>query len=573
MRKRFTLSSIYRIRPNGLALAGALMAALLMGFLLVAGPVKAQTTPDDHNSQPTAAPTENHAQTALPTLPVNAQTAGQLIEGLDPAEITQLKALRGGELTPEQVTQLKALAVQKIKQYGPGLIDKLEDKNIQKQTTRLTWIGVVIVVAIPVLTFIIFLVYPLFRRKKIQEVAPGTSMKRVYGMYLPQAILVALVLFFLGLALLGIQFLLGYTLGGVTNPQLVLQRESIQYVIDESDQLVDKYTDLMVGLADDINEGDPDRPVFEIILQNAQQLKDDPVVNTAISIVQFVMPFLNYVALASFCLLLLFFLIRIRPDVMLLLKYPIDILEAEHKGAPLPAYISASVGTVAPAATPSASARQIGKMLMWVEVKVIAVFAVAILVVALIMSLALNFFFLPIIGILIDTINDAAEYFLYTEGSSNTLVLATTILMVFVVECIALFLFAFIVGLIRLQNVIRLRFGQQISWKQATTYMRKVGLRFLWVMVLLAILGMGIPFLVEKIDDVLYSGGNDPDLPLILLVAPAALVVILNLGMWLGRGFKTLMGLVLGSAAKELGLNQKDSAAAPVATTPTVAQG
>jgi hypothetical protein len=565
------------MRLAGLALAGALMAALLMGFLFVAGPVKAQTTPDDHNNQPTTAPTtaptENHTQTALPSVPVNAQAAGQLVEGLDPAEITQLKALRGNELTPEQVTQLKALAVQKIKQYGPGLIDKLEEKNTQKQTTRLTWIGLVIVIAIPILTFIGFLLYPLFRRKKIQEVAPGTPLKRVYGLYLPQASLVALVLFFLGLALLGIQFLLGYTLGGVTNPQLVLQRESIQYVIDESDQLVDKYTDLMVGLADDINEGDPDRPVFEIILQNAQQIKDDPVVNTAISIVQFVMPFLNYVALASFCLLLLFFLIRIRPDVMLLLKYPIDILEAEHKGTPLPAYISASLGTVAPAATPGATNRQIGKMLMWVEVKVIAVFALAILVVAFIMSLALSVFFLPIIGILIDTINDAAEYFLYTEGSSNTLVLATSILMVFVVECIVLFLVAFILGLIRLQNVIRLRFGQQITWKQTNTYMRKVGLRFLWVMVLLAILGMGIPFAVEKVDDVLYGGGNDPDLPLILLAAPVILLVVLNLGMWLGRGFKTLMRLALGSAAKELGLNQKEAPAAPVAAAPKIAQG
>jgi hypothetical protein len=570
MRKRFALSGTYLARPAGLALTGALLVALLMSFLLVAGPVKAQTTPDDHT---TPAPTENHTQTAVPTLPVNAQTAGQIIEGLDPAEITQLKALRGNELTPEQVTQLKALTVQKIKQYGPSLIDKLEEKNLQKQGTRLTWIALIIVITIPVLAFIGFLLYPIFRRKKIQEVAPGTSMKRVYGLYLPQAILVTLVLFFLGLALMGIQFLLGYTLGGVTNPQLVLQRESIQYVIDESDQLVDKYTDLMVGLADDINEGDPDRPIFEIILQNAQQLKDDPVVNTAISIVQFVMPFLTYVALVSFCLLLLFFLIRIRPDIMLLLKYPIDILEAEHKGTPLPAYISASVGTVTAAATPNATTRQIGRMLMWVEVKVIALFAVGILVVAFIMSLALNFFFLPIIGILVDTINDAAEFFLYTEGSSNTLVLATSILMVFVVECILLFLLAFILGLIRLQNVLRLRFGQQITWNQAITYMRKVGLRFLWVMVLLSILGMGIPFLVEKIDDVLYSGGNDPDLPLILLAAPVILVVVLNLGMWLGRGFKTLMGLILGSAAKELGLNQKDTPPAPVSTTPKIAQG
>ncbi|MBN9390070.1 MAG: hypothetical protein J0I20_18730 [Chloroflexi bacterium] len=548
----------------GLAAVAALLAALLMlgtFSTIVRAQTDTQTTPNPTENQGT---TENSGATAVPTFNPDEVTEADL-EGIDIAdngdhltadELAQIKQLRSGLLSEEQVDQLKVLASEQLAKFGPLAIKKLEAKSEKKQETRLFWIAMVIVVGIPLLALLGFLAYPLIIRKSIKRRAPNATLKQVYGLYLPQALMVTLVLLVLGGSLWGVQLLTGRVLGGVTNPQLVFQKQAIQYVIDDRDELINNYSDIMLGLARDITDGDPEKPLMDIILDNALQLKDDPLVNAANNIIQFVMPFLNYISLISFGLLLLFFLLRIRPDIMHMLKYPIDILEAEEQHRTLPEFDSVGVGVIQPGQNSSQTMRIVGRKLMWNEVKVMVVFAIILLAFATVLSLALILFFQPIVGWVVDAITTAAEYFLYSDDGANLLVWASIVLMLFLVECIVLFLVAFIFVLQRLQGVIRMRFAGTLTSQQALTYVRGVALRFLWVMAVVAILGMGLPFLAGFVDDQLYNKGHDPSWLLILLAVPAVLIIGLNLGMWLLQGFKNLARILTVTPARVFNLTK-----------------
>ena len=546
----------------GLAAVATLLAALLLvgTFSTIA---RAQT----------ATPTDNQTTTAAPaTDGENSEEVTQAdLEGIDipdngdhltADELAQIKQLRDDALSEDQVNQLKALASEQIGKYGPLAIKKLEAKSEKKQENRLFWIALIIVGAIPLLALLGFLAYPLIIRKSIKRRAPNATLKQVYGLYLPQALMVTLVLLVLGGSLWGVQLLTGRVLGGITNPQMVFQKQAIQYVIDNRDDLLNNYTDIMVGLAKDITDGDPEKPLMDIILDNALQLKDDPVVNAANNIIQFVLPFLNYISLISFGMLLLFFLLRIRPDIMRMLKYPVDILEAEEQHRILPEFDSVGVGTILPGQTASQTMRIVGRKLMWNEVKVMVVFAATLLAFATVLSLALILFFAPIVGWVVDAVTTAAEYFLYSEDGANLLVWASIVLMLFLVECIALFLVAFIFVLQRLQGVIRMKFAGTLTNQQTLTFVRGVALRFLWVMAVIAILGMGLPFLAGFVDDQLYNNGHNPSWLLILLAVPAVLIIGLNLGMWLLQGFKNLARILTVTPAKVFNPGKKKEAEA-----------
>lgn len=504
-----------------------------------------------------------HAQTPVP--PVSSQVVAQAgdfdEDAVDPGrhltaeELDQIKQLRAGTLSEAQVAQVKALASQQLEKLGPLAIKKLEEKSEKKQETRLVWIAVIIILLIPGLALIGFLAYPLVIRKTIRKRAPNATLKQVYSLYLPQALMVTLVLLVLGGSLWGVQLLTGRLLGGVTNPQLVFQRESIQYIIDNRDELIDNYQDIMVGLANDITDGDPEKPIMDIILDNALQLRDDPLVNAANNIIQFVMPFLNYISLITFGLLLLFFLLRIRPDLVRMLKYPVDVLEAEHEQRLLPEFDSVSVGPILPGQTPGQTMRIVGRRLMWNEVKVMAVFALTLLAFALVLSLALILFFAPIVGWIVDSVNTAVAYFLYSEDGAGLLVWSSIVMMLFLLECIIVFLTTFIFVLQRLQGVIRLRFAGKLDNKQTFSFIRQVALKFGWLMILVALLGMGLPFLAGIVDDQLYNRGRDPSWVLILLATPLVLIVGLNLGLWLLRGFKTLVRILTVTPEKVFHLN------------------
>jgi hypothetical protein len=557
----------------GFALFISFLAALILTGTL-ATLAHAQTSTPTDTSTTTPAPTVDHTTTTAPADDsVNSDEVTEAdLEGIDipdddahltADELAQIKQLRSGSLSEAQIEQLKAVASEQIAKFGPVAIKKLEAKSEKKQENRLFWIALVIVVAIPLLALIGFLLYPLIIRKSIKRRAPNATLKQVYGLYLPQALLVTLVLLVLGASLWGVQVLTGRVLGGVTNPQLVFQKQALQYVIDNREDLLDNYSDIMVGISKDLTDGDPEKPIMDIVLDNALQLKNDPVVNAASNIIQFVMPFLNYISLITFSMLILFFLLRIRPDIMRMLKYPVDILEAEEQHRRLPEFDSVGVGVIQPGQTSSQTMRIVGRKLMWNEVKVMVVFAVALLAFAAVVSLALILFFAPIMGWVIDAINTAAEYFLYSDDGANLLVWASIVLMLFIVECIVLFLVSFIFVLQRLQGVIRLRFAGTLTNQQTLLFLRGLAIRFLWVMVVIAVLGMGLPFLAGFVDDQLYNKGHDPSWLLILLAIPAVLIIGLNLGMWLLRGFKNLARILTVTPQKVFNL-KKDKKAEPV---------
>lgn len=527
----------------GLASFSALLAALLLVGML-------STVARAEDAHPTGVPTTTTPDGTPDPAQDNITTVTDAdLEGIDipdngdhlsAAELAQMKQIVAGGLSEEQMAQIRAYASDKIAQLGPVAVKRLEAKSEKKQETRLIWIAVIIVGGIPLLALIGFLLYPLIIRKSIRQRAPNATLKQVYALYLPQALMVTLVLLVLGGALWGVQAVTGRLLGGITNPQLVFQREAINYIVNNREELVDNYEDIMLGVANDITDGDSEKSIMEIVMDNALQLKEDPLVNTANNIVQFVMPFLNYISIITFAILLLLFLIRIRPDLMRMLKYPVDILQAEHEQRILPEFDSVSVGTIPAGQTPGETMRIIGRRLMWNEVKVMALFALTLLAFAALLGVALILFFGPLVGWIVDSINTAAEYFLRSDEGSGLLVWSAIVLMLFLVECIVLFLVAFIFVLQRLQGVIRLRFAGILDTKQSLVFVRQVAIKFGWVMLVVIVLGMGLPFLAGIIDDQLYNKGHDPSWFLIILATPLALFVGLNLFFWLLRGFKTL---------------------------------
>ncbi|NWJ48613.1 MAG: hypothetical protein HXX08_22365 [Chloroflexi bacterium] len=519
---------------------------LILCFSLTSRDTFAQTPPDSQNTP--------GDQTQLQ---YTDEDGFKVDEAFTAEEKAQLLELAKGGLSEDEIKQIKAIAAQKVRDYVPIAIERLDQKTQKTADTRLFWVFLVIVIGMPVLAFIGFMVYPLVVRKKIAQRVPNVKLGSLYKFYLPQALVVTVILLVLGSALWGIQFLNGRILGGISNPQVVLQREALNNLIDQSDQLVEDYTTMFVSLADNLNTADPDKAAFDLILDNANQLKQDPLVNFTSDAVGFVMPFLNYISLVSFLVLLLLFLMRIRPDVMRMLTYPVDVMEAEHYKKKLPDFDSRAAGIISAKENSSLTMREIAKKLMWTEVKVLAFFAVAITVVAFLMSLALVFFFNPIAAMLMETVNAGVDNFLQADGASGFLSFTMLVMMLFVVECVVVMLITFIMVLSRLQDVLRQRFAGKISWTQVRTYIQKVLLRFVWLLAVITVLGFGLPYLVDfGINQLIEhnSKGQEPNWGLVLLVIPISLMVAFNLLFWLLRGFKMMAKLIKVTAAMEFNL-------------------
>jgi hypothetical protein len=76
-------------------------------------------------------------------------------------------------------------------------------------------------------------------------------------------------------------------------------------------------------------------------------------------------------------------------------------------------------------------------------------------------------------------------------------------------------------------------------------------------MLLLIVMGIGLPYLATQADDILYKNIKDANYALILLAIPTALLVGMTVLLWLLRGFKIMVSLLTKSAAKDLGLPGK----------------
>jgi hypothetical protein len=242
---------------------------------------------------------------------------------------------------------------------------------------------------------------------------------------------------------------------------------------------------------------------------------------------------------------------------MRMLTYPVDALEAESKNQRLPDFESRAAGIIPARETATLTQREIAKILMWTEVKVLACFAAAVVVLSFLMSFALVFFFNPVAAMLLETANAGVDNFLQPDGSSSLLSITMHLMMLFVLECVVLSLVTFVLVLMRVQDMFRQRFAGNITWKQVQSYSVQVFLRFFWLLVVITLLGFGLPYIVDfSIGQLVDNStpGQEPNWGVILLVIPVLLLVVFNLLFWLLRGFKMMGRLLKVSAAVEFNL-------------------
>ncbi|HEX2915719.1 MAG TPA: hypothetical protein VH186_33465 [Chloroflexia bacterium] len=551
---------------------------------------------------------------------------GLLVTGL---RTHSVHAQSGGE-----IEQAKNTAIELIKERGPQLIEKIDDRYYNTQSERLIGFGVVLLIVLPLIGFAGCMLFPLFTQRMIRSRLPNPPMGRLYKLYFVQALVVFVVLFALGFALWLSQFWIG-SLGSVTNPQLVLQKQAIQYVVDNRQELVDNYTEIFVGAAQDLGN-DPDASLLSVIIDNAQEFRSDPLVQLTSNIIRFLLPILSNLFYIAYALLLIFFLRRIWPEFRNMLRYPVDVVAAEQQGQEIPIfrsmYLPQLVFPVAQAPVPVAPGYTYppqqtgygypqpqqnygyaqpqqppqnyggygqpprppqnfgynmppqygpvpqgyptqapnygqnrpagpqspvknmwanGGRMIWTEVKIVFFFAILSFVLAIIMGIFLSFFFTPVVQLLVELTSIAMIYFIRLDGSSGIIVITMLLVLVFLVECVLLFLAAFVFLLGKVLDVLRDRFTKRLTWRLTMRYLWRTFLRFLWVTVLAAILGIGLSLLAAFAVGALINA-SQPNWFLSLTCAPLILLIGLNLGMWLLRGFRTLRRLYKNTPAFEL---------------------
>ncbi len=189
--------------------------------------------------------------------------------------------------------------------------------------------------------------------------------------------------------------------------------------------------------------------------------------------------------------------------------------------------------------SPTKQMWKFGRRLIWNEAQVMLAFAVLIFLLAIIMAIFLLLFFGQIAGLLVQVTSIEMVYFITQDGASFLIVLATFLMLVFLVECIGLFLAAFALLVGKVLDSLRNWFAGKTNWKKSGGYLGKHLLRFLWVVLLATVLGIGLTIGAAKLAGY-FIGGDNPNWFLGLISTPLVLLIGLNLGMWLFRGFRCL---------------------------------
>ena len=550
-----------------------IFAALTLGAFGSRAHAEDPTAAADHSDTPaasdhpaTAATGDHSAETpavttpTLPTTTTGTTAADIATHASDPANAGFVKdhfvlpQLPPGELlenhlTPENLHVLKVLAAEQIRKYLPAVLDKLDEKYYATQEKRLFWLAIILMGVLPALGFIGFMLVPVIRAKKIRERVPNAPMGRLYRLYLLQAGIAYGVLIALGALLVAVQFIVGQA-GRYTNPQLAMQENAIYYVVDHADNLVDDYADLFINVANDLN--DPDSDTLAVIVKNAEKVRNDPVIHFAYNVYNVASPFIGYIFWAALALVIVLYFVRILPDVALMARYPVEVIAAEQEGRPVPSFEALYSDTKDPTQTVSGSstgAMRINALrLGWIEFRVVGIFAVALLVLAVVMSLMLSFFYVTIGGLFVEILGDALSYFLSAPVSSTLITSVLILMMVFVIESIVLFVAAFAMLTSKVQVALRTRFQRKITWAQSLRMVRRNVVRFLWVGVVIAVLSTVLAFADERLADYLSDladKNNDDNFYLYAILAtPVVLLVGLNLLCWLLRVFKTLMKII-----------------------------
>lgn len=539
--------------------------------------------------------------------------------------------------TGGQLEAAKEKAIQIIGERGPQLIDNIETRYGDIQAGRLLWLALVLVILLPLVGFVGSLLYPKMKAKTIQQRIPGVPPGRLNQLYLIQAMVIGVVLLALGFFLLLIQLWTG-VLGAVTNPQIALQTQAINYIVDNRRDLVENYAEIFVNIAQDLGN-DPEEVILTTIIDNDQKVRSDPLLNFTARAINFSWPLFSNFYLIAFLAVLIFFLRRTWPDIKNMLRYPIEVIAAEREGRPVPVfeaprsirkgpqrtpysaqlpYNSYSPGPPAPYNQPQGQqpynpgpyqqqpkppvyggpqgpsyqglppaqpgygfpaqqvpnynyrptqapfglppqGNQAATTVMWsyarriivTEAKVLLSFGVLAFILALVMGEFLSVFFGTVIGLLIELTSVAMIYFIRLDGSSFIITISSLLVLFFLAECILLFIAAFIFLIGKLLDALRFVFTGRLTWQQSGHLIWRNFVRFAWVIFVAAILGAGLSWLATNVVTFLISS-SDPNWFLCLVSAPLILLVGLNLGMWLLRGFKTLRKLIRNTESFEV---------------------
>ena len=476
-------------------------------------------------------------------------------------------AIGGVGYAQDETTTMKQAAVQNIQEYGPLFLQSFQDRYFTRKGEQLAWLRDILLCMIPLLAMAGVTLYPLLRGRSISQRLPNPPVGRLVKMYATQGVILMVVLFVLGLCLFLLQFWMT-SLGAVTNPQYVLQEQAINYVVDNREELVDNYSAIFAGVAEQLKT-DEDMSILSTILENGRQLRDDPLIEGVVALLEFLWPLLSNLFLITFLVIALAFLRRLWPDIRRMLRFPLDQIAAERlRPAPVPAAASGALppgyGYGPPLATGAAPgqfaagyaappgmappgqrgvAAQMwaeGRRLIWLEVRVVGVFMIAATLLSLLMGVILYLFVIPLVSLLVNVVSVAMMYFVEHAGASTAIALVVILIALFLVECFILFGAMFFLLVRRTLGVFRRRFLREITWREAWRLLGRQCGRFGLATGLATGLGIILMVLADWTAGFLIGA----DLwALGLLAVPFILLVGFNLGFWLGRGLRLLRAM------------------------------
>jgi hypothetical protein len=464
--------------------------------------------------------------------------------------------------TSEQIEELKREAIQIIGERGPRLANYLLTHYQEKQEERLVWLTGLLIFVLPLAGFIGFILFPLFAQKLIKSRLPQVRMGQLYKLYFMQALVITVVLFCLGVLLSLLQAFVVLNLGTATNPQLVLEQQAINYIVNNRSDLVNTYTEFFVYFARDLTVNS-DTIVISNLLDTYQFFRTDPLMGFAAGVIRFFWPLFSNYFLITFAIIVIFFLRRLWPDIKLMLRYPIDALATATGPGYYPGYYRPNMpgtptnyGYNAPGNYPYGPAPaynrplpsryatmwRFGGRLIWIEIRVVLVFALLAFVLALLLGIFLIFFFLVISGLLVEVISGCLVYFTRYDGASWLVMATIGLMMLFLLECLVFYSLLFVFLTRKVLDIVRYRFTNKLTWKAAFRLIGRNLLRFSWLLVISFGLGFGLVWLSFRVTPLFFTGDN-PNWFLGLLSSPVVLLIGANLGFWLLRGFRVLIRL------------------------------
>jgi hypothetical protein len=419
---------------------------------------------------------------------------------------------------------VKEAASNTLKACQTPMISELNTRYQTIQETRRSWYTWGLLVVLPLAGFIGFMIFPYFMRNTIRGRIPDVSGRRLFRLYLGQAMLVAVLLLALGGCLWLTQYWLS-SLGAKANPQMILQEEEINYVGNNHTRLIRKYPEIYVPVARELTAL-PDEAMLSLIIESGLEQRDDTTLGLEADLINFTWPTFSFLFFATFGLLIFLFLQRTWPEIKNMLRYPVELLAAEYEGR-----------------LPEISIQQTTKKLLVVELKVLGAFFGLAIGLSFLTSFFLQIFFGRVIQLLIENISGGMTYFVRQDGAAWVIVVATFLILVFLTESVLLFMLAFATIIGKITDCLRERYNGLVSKNASRKLVQRHFANFLRVIGLAVILSLSLSLGATF----LTSALTEPDKPmwvLTLLGVPTLLLVGFNLGMWLLGGFKGFQRLL-----------------------------